>query len=59
MEDKLMCTARNCPYSNKCYRHTRGEPDDVMQCFTNLEYTCCLESGFDLFVPIEIESVSA
>jgi len=49
---KIMCTARNCFYINKCYRHTRGDPDDIEQCYTDLSLNgCILDSGFDMYIP--------
>lgn len=53
--DITMCSARNCPEANKCYRHTNGNTDDINQSRADLSYNCnsSIESSFDSFIPIE------
>ena len=43
----IMCNARNCKYSNQCYKY-RKEPSDN-QSYYNYEYECNVGSGFDYF----------
>lgn len=34
----VMCTARYCPYERSCYRHIKGDPNDVSQSYVDLSY---------------------
>lgn len=52
MCDLTLCTATNCTYANKCYRHTQGDPDNPYQSWANLEFTCHEYEGFSSFIPI-------
>ena len=49
MPDITMCTSENCPYRDKCYR-VRAEPSKY-QSWSNFEYTCNEDSGFEDFMP--------
>lgn len=48
MPDITMCMSQNCPEKNNCYRAT-AKPD-VYQSWSNFEYTCNENSGFDDFI---------
>lgn len=43
-----MCTSENCPYKDKCYR-TQAKPNSF-QSWSNFEYTCNENSGFEDFI---------
>ena len=53
MSDITMCTSENCKYINKCYR-ARAKPEKH-QSWSNFEYTCNENSGFEDFIPLEHE----
>jgi len=53
--DIIMCTAIGCDYANKCYRHTKGNDDDINQSYANLEYGCNSNSGFSDYIPLHTE----
>lgn len=48
MPDITMCSSLGCPMKNSCYRVT-AKPDKL-QSWSNLEYTCNEESGFDWYI---------
>ena len=50
MNDITMCTAIDCPMSDKCYRHTKGDSDDPYQSYVNFEYSCNEDSGFEDYI---------
>lgn len=56
MNDIVMCTAYGCSIAEKCYRHTRGDPDDINQCSCNFEYTCHedMDTKYEYFIPINV-----
>ena len=51
MQDITMCVANNCPYKNTCYRSVNIDIKNPYQSYTDLSYQCCVESGFDSFIP--------
>ena len=57
--DITMCSSENCPYKDKCYR-TKAKPEKY-QSWSNFEYTCNENSGFEYFMPVKHfdESVTA
>ena len=46
--DITMCSSEYCPYKNKCYR-TKAKPSEY-QSWSNFEYTCNENSGFEDFI---------
>lgn len=46
-----MCASENCPYKDKCYR-TKAKPSEY-QSWSNFEYTCNENSGFEDFIKID------
>ena len=46
--DITMCTSENCPYRDECYR-VRAKPS-IFQSWSNFEYTCNENSGFEDFI---------
>ena len=46
--DITMCTSENCPYRDECYR-VRAKPGKY-QSWSNFEYTCNENSGFEDFI---------
>ena len=46
--DITMCTSQNCLYKDKCYR-VRAKPEKY-QSWSNFEYTCNENSGFEDFI---------
>ena len=46
--DITMCTSINCPERDNCYR-AQAKPS-VMQSWSNFEYTCNENSGFEDFI---------
>ena len=46
--DITMCSSENCPYKEKCYR-TKANPSNF-QSWSNFEYTCNEDSGFEDFI---------
>lgn len=51
MTDITMCSSENCPMKNKCYRY-ESKPNKI-QSYSNYEYTCNEESGFDEFIKMK------
>ena len=50
MPDITMCSSKNCPMRGSCYR-SRAKPDKL-QSWTNFEYFCNENSGFDEYIKI-------
>lgn len=50
MPDIIMCSSENCPMRGSCYR-SRAKPDKL-QSWTNFEYFCNENSGFDEYIKI-------
>ena len=48
--DIIMCCAKNCTHSNKCYRY-RKEPSDNQE-YYDFTYECIMSSNYDMFVSI-------
>lgn len=48
MADMTMCTSKNCPMREKCYR-IMAKPSKF-QSWSNFEYTCNENSGFEDFI---------
>ena len=46
--DITMYTSENCPYKDKCYM-TKAKPS-IFQSWSNFEYTCNENSGFEDFI---------
>ena len=51
MPDITMCLSESCPYKNKCYR-AQANPNPYYQSYSNFEYVCNKESGFEEFIKI-------
>ena len=51
MPDITMCYSRNCPERNNCYRAC-AKPSEF-QSWSNFEYTCNEENGFEDFIKNE------
>ena len=51
MADITMCSSRNCPMKDKCYR-TTATPSKS-QSWSNFEYFCNENSGFHEFIKSE------
>lgn len=51
MPDITLCTAELCPYRDTCYRY-KAEPDKL-QSYSNFEYTCNENNGFEYYIPIK------
>ena len=49
MPDITMCSSKECPMRSSCYR-TRAKPDKL-QSWTNFEYFCNENSGFNEYIP--------
>ena len=49
--DITMCTSENCPYRDECYR-VRAKPGKY-QSWSNFEYVCNENSGFENFMPVK------
>ena len=49
--DIAMCTSENCPYKDKCYRVVAKPVED--QSWSNFEYTCNENNGFEDFIPVK------
>ena len=49
--DITMCTSGSCPYRDECYR-VRAKPSEY-QSWSNFEYTCNENSGFDDFIAVK------
>ena len=46
-----MCTSGNCEMREKCYR-VRAKPGKY-QSWSNFEYTCNENNGFEDFIPVK------
>ena len=51
MPDITMCTSENCPYIDRCYR-VRAKPSKY-QSWSNFEYTCNEDNGFENFISVK------
>ena len=49
--DIIMCTNINCPEKDNCYR-VQAKPSE-MQSWSNFEYTCNENSGFEDFIAVK------
>ena len=49
--DITMCTSKNCPYRDECYRAMAKASE--YQSWSNFEYTCNKNSGFDDFIAVK------
>lgn len=49
--DITMCSSENCPYKEKCYRVQAKS--SKYQSWSNFEYTCNDNSGFEDFIPVK------
>ena len=49
--DITMCTSESCTYRDECYR-VRAKPSEY-QSWSNFEYTCNENSGFEDFMPVK------
>ncbi len=49
--DITMCSSVNCPERNSCYR-SRANPSEI-QSYSNFEYTCNENNGFEYFWKID------
>lgn len=49
--DITMCISENCEMREKCYR-VRAKPEKY-QSWSNFEYTCNEDSGFEDFMPVK------
>ena len=52
MSDITMCTSIKCPQLNTCYR-AQAKPDNLCQSWSDFEYTCNEESGFEDYIAFE------
>ena len=52
--DITMCTSTECPQRKTCYR-AQAKPDRY-QSYSNFEYVCNEESGFEDYIPILTET---
>lgn len=50
MPDITMCSSSGCPMKEECYR-SRAKPD-TLQSWTNFEYSCNENSGFNEYIKI-------
>ena len=53
MPDITMCTSSECPERKNCYRST-AKPDEL-QSWSNFEYTCNENSGYEDFIPTKMK----
>ena len=51
MADITKCSSETCPMKNTCYRTTAQ--NDKLQSWSNFEYTCNEETGFDSYIADE------
>ena len=49
--DITMCSSENCPEREYCYR-VQNKPSET-QSWSNFEYTCNENSGFEDFIPVK------
>ena len=52
MSDITMCASENCPEREKCYRAMAKASE--YQSWSNFEYTCNENSGFDDFIKMPV-----
>lgn len=53
MPDITMCSSNGCPMKEECYR-SRAKPD-TLQSWSNFEYTCNENSGYENFISTKIK----
>ena len=51
MSDITMCASENCPEREKCYRAMAKASE--YQSWSNFEYTCNENSGFENFISVK------
>ena len=51
ISDITMCTSEACTERKRCYR-SMAKPSEY-QSWSNFEYTCNEDSGFDDFIPVK------
>lgn len=54
MPDITMCSSSHCPERNNCYR-AMAKPNKYAQSYTNFEYTCNEDSGFNEFIKMNLK----
>ena len=54
MPDITMCASKDCPERNNCYRAI-VKPNKYAQSYTNFEYTCNEDSGFNEFIKMNLK----
>lgn len=47
----ILCSSENCPIRNECYRNTT-KLNENGQTWSNFEYTCNENSGFEEFMKV-------
>ena len=52
MADITMCVSIDCPMRETCYR-AKAKPNPLRQSYSNFEYTCNENSGFDDYIRME------
>lgn len=52
MADITMCSSEYCPVKDQCYRAT-AKPNKFAQSWSNFEYTCNENSGFNDFIRVK------
>lgn len=53
MPDITMCSSKNCPLKDKCYRST-ATASQYQSC-SNFEYECNKNSGYEDFIPAKMK----
>lgn len=51
MADITKCTSETCPQRDTCYRK-RAKDDAFFQSYSNFEYECNENSGFEDYIPV-------
>ena len=51
--DITMCSSKNCPMKEKCYR-TKAKASEY-QSWSNFDYTCNENSGFEEFIKYDAQ----
>ena len=55
MADITKCTSTECPQRETCYR-AQAKADPLWQSYSNFEYVCNEESGFQDYWPVLAKS---
>ena len=55
MPDLTLCSSKECPVRDACYR-SQAKPGQF-QSYSNFEYTCNEDNGFSYYIQLELNEI--